>query len=394
MIGVVGVDHSVPVVIREKFSVSKKKTRRKLNELKEIFEEAVILSTCNRTEVYFKPKIQKKSVTEELFRVMGWDERLSKYVYSLEGREAVEHLMHLSSGFLSVVLGEEQILSQIKSAYGDALEEKSVGKEFSSLFRKSIRCGKTFRAESKLHEIPVSSSSIAVSESRRRYASHYMIIGYGDVGKLTLKYLLSSQAEKVYLVVRDSNGVQVMDSRVEVIEYSERSRYYGEVDCIISSTSAPHVVVEHEDALKGKLIFDLAVPRDVSESVYSDPEIEVYNIDMLRRIDDENQKKRAALMESKRGIIESYIEEFYHWKATSELAETIAEMQRKSSEIVESRHRTFRNKRESRDVDELARQMIESASSAYLNRAIEVMKSETLKGRGEECLKIIEKIFC
>lgn len=185
-----------------------------------------------------------------------------------------------------------------------------------------------------------------------------------------------------------------MDSRVEVIEYSERSRYYGEVDCIISSTSAPHVVVEHEDALKGKLIFDLAVPRDVSESVYSDPEIEVYNIDMLRRIDDENQKKRAALMESKRGIIESYIEEFYHWKATSELAETIAEMQRKSSEIVESRHRTFRNKRESRDVDELARQMIESASSAYLNRAIEVMKSETLKGRGEECLKIIEKIFC
>lgn len=394
MIQLIVVDHSVPVVIREKFSVPQKKLSKYLGKLREVFEEVLVLSTCNRMEIYFRSQLEGNEALEVLFEIMGWDFRLQKYTTHFVGKDAVEHLMHLASGFLSVVLGEEQILSQIKSSYRVALQENSVGKEFSSLFRKAIRCGKSFRTEAKLYEIPVSSSSIAVSESRRRYARSYMVIGYGDVGKLTLKYILSSQAEKVYLVVQDKGGVQIQDNRVEVIDYSERKSYYGDVDCIISSTSAPHTVVDYEDSLKGKLIFDLAVPRDVSEKVYADSEIEVYNIDMLRRIDDENQKKRREHMEEKRYIVESYIAEFYEWKSTAELSPLIAEMKKKSAEIVESRHRTFRNKRETKDIDGLAEKMIESASNVYLNRAIEVMKSEMLEGRDERCLEIIKKIFC
>lgn len=393
MIQIIGVDHDVPVVVRERFSVSQKKLGERLKSLKAVFEEVAILSTCNRTEIYFKSRKDYGDIVEQLFYAMNWDIKLKKYIYHLKERMAVDHIMYLSSGFHSVVVGEDQILSQIKSSYESALAEKSIGREFSSLFKKSIRCGKEFRSRSKLYQIPVSSSSIAVSESRRRYAQRYMVIGYGDVGKLTLKYILSSQVEKVYIVVKDGDKIEIDHPAVEIIPYGERIERYGDVDCIISSTSAPHTVVDYEESLRGKLIFDLAVPRDVSDSVYSSHEIEVYNIDMLRKIDSENQKKRQAIMDENRFIVEKYIREFYDWKSTAELSPIILEIQRKSEEVVESRHRTFKNKRESRDVDELARTMIKSTSNVYVNRAIEVMKSEILEGRGEECLEIIKKIF-
>jgi glutamyl-tRNA reductase len=362
--------------------------------LKFLLDEVLIISTCNRTEIYFKSKNKKENIVELIFKEMNWDKKLEKYIYHLLDREAVEHAMYLVCGFQSVVIGEEQILSQFKQSYRSSLNAKSIKSEFSSLFKKAIKCGKEFRYNSELYRIPVSSSSIAVSEAKRRKAKRYMILGYGDVGKLTLKYILSSDFEKVYIVVPDDFQEEINHPKVELINFSERRKYYSIVDCIISSTSAPHPLIEYEDSLKGKLIFDLAVPRDVGESVYLSHETEVYNIDMLRKVDRENQEKRKRIMEENSYIVEKYIKEFYDWKTTKELTPLIIEIKNTAEQIVDSRHETFKNKRETKDVDELAYTLIKSTSNAYVNRAIDLLKSKSLEGRGEECLDIIKKIFC
>lgn len=393
MIQSIGVDHRLPIEIREQFSVINKRIEANLDELSKVSYETVLLSTCNRTEIYFISDSLGDEVIDEIFDTMGWNKSLKKYTFYKNEEETVEHLMLLVCGFDSLIRGEDQILSQVKQAYELSLKNKTLGSEFSRLFKKVIRCGKEFRQATQLHRIPISYSSISVNESIRRGFTKFMVVGYGEVGKLTLKYILSNKFEKVYVVVRDENEADFFDPKVEFISFKEREYYYDQVESIITATSAPHTVIEKSENLKNKVIFDLAVPRDVAQEVYSDETIEIYNVDKLDDMDHENQLKRKEIMEKNRYIIDKYIKEFTDWKSTKEIIPYILKMKDKKEEIVDKRHKAFVNKIKTKDNIEFSRVLMDSTANAYLNRAIEVLKEEYLKGNGEECLKIIKKIF-
>lgn len=394
MIQVLGLKKNLKIDIREKFSIIQKRIEEKTMLLGEVCSEVVIISTCNRTEIYFDSNKSVDGVIEDIFEKLNWDKNFKNSFFYYENELAVNHLMEVVCGFDSLILGEDQILGQVKEAYEIALKLGIIKSNLKKLFQLAITCGKEFRNKSKLNKIPVSSSSIAVNEARKNGCTSFMVLGFGNVGELVCKYILSGKFDVLYIVVRNTSVVNIADDRVKVISFHDRQNHYEEVDCIISCTSAPHPVIwKNELPDKNLEVFDLALPRDAEEAVYSMNNIKVYDIDTISSIDLYNREKRKNVMLENKRIIDKYIEEFYEWKKLQKVVNDIIKIKQSGEKVYKRRYETFKNKKNTKDNEKLANTLIKSTSDAYINRAIEVLKEEELKGSGEECLRIIRKIF-
>lgn len=397
MIQVIGLKKNIELEIREKLSLNTKKQEEYANELLNYFNEVVIISTCNRTEIYFNSSYTGEEGLKKIFEVFKWDLNLKKYYFCLDEESTIKHLMEVVSGFHSRILGEDQILGQIKTAYKQALRIGSVKCELQRLFQDAITCGKRFRTEGKLYEIPVSSSSIAVNEAIDSGAKSFMVIGFGEVGKLVVKYALAQAITSLILVVRNVESItDSIDSRVKVMNYDECRENIDNVECIISCTSAPHLVIEEKHVKKDGdplIIFDLAVPRDIAREIGNYKRVELYDIDDISAMDDINKKLRDERMQYFKYITYDSIREFTDWKKLRGISPYIKNIKEAGDKVVEERCDTFYNKCKNSDDIKLAKLLIKSTSDAYVNRAIEVLKEEKLKGCEDECLRILEKIF-
>lgn len=397
MIQLVGFKKNIDIQIREKLSINFKKQGLYREKLLEYFSEVVILSTCNRTEIYVNSLLSTEETLRRVFEVLNWDINLIGHCFCLEEYGAVKHLMEVICGFHSRILGEDQILGQIRDAYQEALGDKSVKRELQRLFQDAISCGKKFRTEGKLHEIPVSSASIVASNVVKKKIKDIMICGYGEVGKLVTKYILPHDFESLIIVVRDISKVDdIDDPRVKVMNFKKAKEEINNVGCIISCTSAPHTVIEEKDINKSGdavVIFDLAVPRDVDANLSEFERVTLFDIDDISKMDDENKKLRDIRMTKNKYISDKYLKEFLDWKKLRDISETIREFKYIENEIVNDRVETFAHKcKNERDI-QLAEMLIKSTSNTYVNRAIEVLKEETLKGSDSECIRMLEKIF-
>lgn len=394
MIQVVGIRHDVQIDIRQRLSIIPKHVEKVLKSMEYICQEGIIISTCNRTEIYFNSEKDDISMVKDIFECAAWDIKLMDYTFHHRGIDAIKHIMDVSCGFDSLIPGEDQILGQVKGAYDLAVKAGTLKNELQRLFQTAITCGKEFRTKSKLCKVPVSTASIVIREARKRGIGRFMILGFGEIGKLASKYILSGDYDILYIAVRDTSAVDIDDEKIRIIPFKERAKYYNDVDCIVSATSAPHVVISADELTdKNFLIFDMAVPRDVDEDVYKLKNVEVYDIDRLSSLNDENYNERKAIMEQYRFIVDKYIEDYVEWQNLREIAPTIHSLKCCGEKIYKRRLKTFRNKKESKDGEMLAEMLLKSTSNAFVNRAIEVLKDEYLKGRGEECKRIIEKIF-
>jgi glutamyl-tRNA reductase len=397
MIGLIGIRKNTPLDIREKFIIKPKKYEEYINELLKEMKEVVILATCNRTEIYFNASFNEEELLKKIFDIFNWDNDYKQYIFITTSKDVYRHLFEVCCGFHSKILGEDQILGQIKNVYEESLNIKAVTLELHRLFQEAITCGKRFRKEAKLFEIPVSSSSIVVNESISNGCTKFMVLGYGEVGKLVVKYLLSHGVKRIYLVVRNNKiKDEIQDERIKIIGFEEKNKYIDEVECIIGCTSAPHAVVNKSDINeKGNklIIYDLSVPRDVEKEVALLDRAEVYNIDTISRINDKNKKLRKEKMEENRHIMTKYLKEYEDWLKLRSVSPEIKRLKALGNEISEKRIRTFSHKSNSEKDINLANKLIKSTSDFYINRAIEVIKEEALKGCSEECMKIIEQIF-
>jgi glutamyl-tRNA reductase len=397
MIGLLGIRKNTPLEVREKFIIKQKNYNEYVEQLLEDMQEVVILATCNRTEIYFNASFNEEELLKKIFGIFNWNYDYKQYVFITKEKDVYRHLFEVCCGFHSKILGEDQILGQVKDAYEQALDIDAVSLELHRLFQEAITCGKRFRKEAKLFEIPVSSASIVANEAFNHGCTKYMVLGYGEVGKLVLKYLLSHGIKLVYLVVRNNKiKEEITDERVKVTSFEEKNKYIDEVECIIGCTSAPHPVVKKSDINEEGhklIIYDLSVPRDVEKEVALLDRTEVYNIDTISYINDQNKALRKEKMEEHKFIMNKYLKEYEEWLKLRIIAPEIKRLKNLGKEISQKRIETFKHKsRNEKDVP-LAEKLIKSASDFYINRAIEVMKEEALKGCEEECLKIIEKIF-
>lgn len=403
MIKLIGLNKDVDIDVRSRFNIPSTLLEENLLKLKEICEEVIILSTCNRTELYFTCD-DKKDIIDDIFEKLNWNLDDKKYIFVAEEDNAIKHLMELCCGFHSKILGEDQILGQIRDAYFSSLKINAVKGILERLFNTAISCGKEFKTETMLYKIPVSSSSIAVKEAINQNKKNFMIIGFGEVGKLCFKTLIvnNHNYEKIYILGRNVEKLKSdellnpLPNNIEIIDLKLLKDYIPLVDTIISCTSAPNSIICKDDLLldKSLLIFDLAVPRDVAKDVYELDNVNIYNIDQLHIIDEKNKSLRKNVMDEHFYIVEKHIKEYTEWKKLRALSPHIVSMISKGNVISKNRFKTYTQKKYTKDNDKLVETLIKSTSNAYVNKAIEVLKEETLKGNGEKALSLISKIFC
>ena len=394
MLGLIGIKKGVDVSIREKLVISPRTKDLISNSLRNITDEFVILSTCNRTEIYFKGQGIDK---ELIFEVLNWDKSLLEYVFYIDDESAVKHLFELACGFHSRILGEDQILGQIRDAYLEGVEKGHIFSELMRLFEEAISCGKRFRSDTKLYEIPVSSSSIAVNKVIESKAEKLMVMGYGTIGKLVIKYALGTELKEINIVVRDKSKVEkITDQRVNILTYNEARERLNEMDGLISCTAASHLVVEKYHINKeGKniLLIDLAMPRDIDPQLQNYERVQLLDIDKISKLDDKNKHLRVERMQKNKYIIDKYIKEYMNWLNLRCVTNYIKEFKDSGDFIVSHRVKSFENKCKNKEDAKLAEILIKSTADYYINRAIKVLKNEKAKGREEQCLRILMEIF-
>ena len=394
MLGLIGIKKGVDVSIREKLVISPRTKDLISNSWRNITDEFVILSTCNRTEIYFKGQGIDK---ELIFEVLNWDKSLLEYVFYIDDESAVKHLFELACGFHSRILGEDQILGQIRDAYLEGVEKGYIFSELMRLFEEAISCGKRFRSDTKLYEIPVSSSSIAVNKVIESKAEKLMVMGYGTIGKLVIKYALGTELKEINIVVRDKSKVEkITDQRVNILTYNEARERLNEMDGLISCTAASHLVVEKYHINKeGKniLLIDLAMPRDIDPQLQNYERVQLLDIDKISKLDDENKHLRVERMQKNKYIIDKYIKEYMNWLNLRCVTNYIKEFKDSGDFIVSHRVKSFENKCKNKEDAKLAEILIKSTADYYINRAIKVLKNEKAKGREEQCLRILMEIF-
>ena len=404
MFRVIGLNKDVSLDIRSRFSINSSELENYLLKLNIFLDEVIILSTCNRTEIYFNSCEKNDDLLlDNIFRTLDWNLDDKKYTFISTGENTVRHIMELCSGFHSKILGEDQILGQVRDAYFKSLELNTIKGELGRLFLTAISCGKEFRTKTALYKIPVSSSSIAIKEAISSNKRNFMIIGFGDVGKLCFKTLTGNENnyDKLYIACRNVEKVkndmllQDINSKIEIIDIKSKNTYLNFIDVLISCTSSKEFVIHKSDVenLNELLIFDLAVPRDIDTSIDNLSHIKLYDIDMIHLIDEKNKTLRKNIMNEHYDIIKSHMYEYLNWYKLRSLSPHIMKMVEYSSNIYNPRFKTYKQKKFTKDNDKLVETLIKSTSNAYVNKAIEVLKEETLNGNGEEALYIISKIF-
>ena len=397
MLGLIGIRKNVDINIRERLAIALSKQSKAVKELNKLYEEVVIISTCNRTEIYISGCLESEEDIRKIFEVLDWDISLLEYTFYLEEISVAKHLLEVVCGFHSKILGEDQILGQIKLAYELSLENKAIHTKLLRLFEEAISCGKKFRTESKLYEIPVSASSIAVKEVEEFGASSIMVLGYGTIGSLVVKYALGSKFNKVFIVVRNKDKVpDLKDDRVNILDFNEYREVINEVDAVISCTAAPHVVIKNDyinNNGKEIMLIDLALPRDIDEALSQNERVTLLDIDTISKLDVDNKKLRNEKMNEYKFLVDEYLNEYKNWLNIREVTYYIHEMKNTGNSVIESRVKSFEHKcKDKRDI-ELATTLIKSTSDYYVNRAIKLLKEEKLKGRENECLNILKQIF-
>ncbi len=350
----VGISYkTAPLEIRERFAINAESGQSMLDRLLEFVRNCIVLATCNRTEVYttvHDPGLGEQHLKRFLSDWSGLSlEEVAKYSYSKSHQEAIKHLFRVGCGLDSMVLGEDQILGQVKEAMENAQARGAVDAVLSNLFKGAIRTGKRARTLTDIGRYPVSVSSAAVSAAKEFAGSleskKVLVISAGDAGKLTGKSLMSQGANitvtsrtfrKAKELARDIGGVAIpFDGLIDAITDS---------DMIISSTGAPQYILTKEQirsAIPGRsgrplFIVDIAVPRDIEPEVSDLPGVVLKNIDDLQAVAESSKLQRQGEVSKVEDIINSDIERFVAWWHTLGVVPTITALTDRAEYIRQS----------------------------------------------------------
>jgi len=339
----VGLSHkTAPIEIREKLTFPAHRQAEALSALThtDSISEAVILSTCNRTEIYVLSADEGGAdavidFLAEFHELSRHD--LARYLYIVEGQAVVKHLFRVVSSLDSMVLGEAQILHQVKEAYDSACESSSAKRVFHKLFRQSFEVGKRVRTETAIGESAVSISYAAVELAKKVFDTlegrTILVVGAGKMSELTAKHLVSQGVRSVLVANRTYERAVELAEKFEgtPIPYETLFERMREADIVISSTSAPGYVIEKNQVtgvMKGRraplFFIDIAVPRDIDPAVNDLSGAFVYDIDDLNGVVQSNLEERMHEAKRAEVIIEEEIAEFEAWLDSMEVVPTIA----------------------------------------------------------------------
>ncbi len=416
LIIVVGVNHrTAPVEIREKLSFSEHYLGESLNKLKEYpaIEGCVIISTCNRTEIYAATREMDEglnAIWDFLSRKSGVDiSEIKNCTYAHTLYDTIRHLFRVASGLDSMVLGETQILGQVRQAYQTACSFGATNRVINTLFQQALTVGKRVRTETGIDQNSVSISYTAVELARQIFGSlngrTVLIIGAGKMSELTALHLVANGVSGVIVSNRSFDRAVSLAERFggKAVKFDQLLRHMAEADIVISCTAASHFVVRSGDVeqmMSGRrgrqiMMIDIAVPRDIDPAVAKIPGVALYDVDDLQNVVDQHlhERKKAAVIAE--GIIEEELEQFMKWLATQFAVPTITALKQWGEEIKQQELRRALNRLG--ELSDHDRKVIGSLANSIVNKILHLpvtrVKEYALTPEGHLYTEVLQNLF-
>jgi len=389
----IGINHwDAPVEVREKFSLDESRKRLFLDAARrEGIRSIFIVSTCNRTEV-----IANGASAQELIRLLtnysdGNLDEFHKYGFEFDGYRAVEHIFRVATGLDSQILGDLQIVKQVKEGYELASKEGVVSGEMHRLMQHVFRAHKRSRNETSLGHGAATVAYAAVKFAAQTFESlankNILLVGTGKIGKVTCKNLINLGASKLTLINRTRNRAEFVADRfnLEVADMDRLPEQIAEADLVIVATGSSKPVIRPEhmgpsmDNPKFKVMLDLSVPRNIDPNVAHLDFVDVANMDMLGDVTDEAYRKREEEVPLVKKIIEQELSDYQLWMNEQRVVPTIKALTRKFESIREDEFDFFKNKISANDqekIDNLTRRIVNKIAAYSIEHLRDHHESE------------------
>lgn len=346
--------HTAPVSVRERHTFPPARMSEALVALRdyEAVVEAVMLSTCGRLEIYAELQDYEKGVQQlkaflQNFR-HGEVPDLDSYLYTLLGTQAIEHLFRVCTGLDSMLIGEAEILGQVKDAYIQAQRAGSAGTGMHKLFREALHAGKAARTQTRIGKEFVSVASAAVDLAKQHLGNlkdkTVLVVGAGKMGRTAAKRLRTEGAQHVYITSRSMKGVAQIIADVGLgspLEMAGLSQALTAADIVITSTGASHFILTPQNVAQAMhqrnnrpiFIVDIAVPRDVDPAVAQTAGVVLVDIDGLKELVESNLESRREAIPLVEEIIAEYVQRFRKWYQSRIAVPVIASLTQRAEAI-------------------------------------------------------------
>lgn len=384
-LAIVGLNHkTASVEVRERVAFTEASIERALSTLivQDCVEESLILSTCNRTEVYcvfktgcFDTQLLRRFVADSNGLCC---EEIDPYLYELSNREAVQHLFRVVSGLDSMVVGENQIAAQAKQAYRIATTVKATGPILNKLFHVAFRVGKKVRSQTGIGTGSLSISQVACDLAekifRRLSERSVLLIGAGENGELTAKILKGRGVQRLFITNRTLATAHQLAQKIgaEAVPFEDLARILADVDIIISSTGAPEAILGPEQitpVLSRRqlplFVIDLAVPRDIDPAVDRLNNVFLYDLDALQGVVEKSLDHRSGAAHQAKQIVTAEVDRFVTWHTGQKATPTIVEMQARFDAIRQAELDKIRDKMTDEQYE-----LVEAATRAMMNKVL------------------------
>ncbi len=407
-----GINHlTAPVDIREKVAFAPGQMHEALHALLDIpaVNESVIVSTCNRTEIYCDATTDSGEVISDwLSEFHGiHDGKLSPYIYQHSDQDVARHLFRVASGLDSMVLGEPQILGQLKESYDQARGGNAVNSILDRLFQHSFSVAKRVRTDTEIGANPVSVAFAAVNLSKQIFGQldelHALMIGAGETIELVSRHLRSQKIGSMTIANRSLERAQTLAEQVdaEAVPISQVPDELVKADIVIASTASQLPILGKgatESALRQRrrrpiFMVDLAVPRDIEAEVGELEDIYLYTVDDLKHVVDENLKGRELAAEAAEEIIDIEVAAFNQWLKTHQSADHIRQL-RDSAELIKQRaiERAIAQLQQNADPQATLERLANELTNKLLHKPTLEMR-KALQSEDEERIRLLKSLI-
>jgi len=403
--------HTAPIEIREKVAIARSDYSDRVRELCALpgIEEVVVLSTCNRTEIYcLSTEAGKLKLVDWVHRINDIPAGdLDRHFYHHQGEDAARHLIRVASGLDSLVLGETQILGQLKDAWQQAHDAGSLGKVLDRLFQHTFNAAKTIRTNSGISDHTVSVAYTAVVLARQIFGNlnskTVVLVGAGEMVQLCGRYLRDHGIANLLIVNRSREKAEELAGEMgaSAMTLDKLGEALPRADILISSTASPEPVIRKADikaALRKRrrrpmFLVDIAVPRDIDPEVSKLKDVYLYTIDDLQQVVDENMQQRNAAAQSATGDVDESVAAFMRWLSGIRAARTLKRIREQSHEFEKDlTERALRKLEAGQDATDVLEQMASTLTNKILHLPSKRLR-EAAESQDYEVLKAADRIF-
>lgn len=418
MIGIlnIGLNHkTAPVELRERFALDDEKIQDALTSVRSLpcIKEGLFLSTCNRVEslcITDEPETAREEIISLIANIGNVTrEKLLKLLYEYQGMDAVSHIFRVSSSLDSMVMGEPQILGQVKEAYRYAVNARTSGIILNRLMHRAFRTAKRVRTETGISDSAVSVSYSAVELAKKIFfrleGRSVLLVGAGEMAELSARHLINNGVSRVFIANRTfERALQLAkEFRGTAVSFEELQDRLTDVDIVLTSTGAQGYVIHYahvKEAMKKRknrplFFIDIAVPRDVAPEINNLSNVYLYDIDDLKNVIEINLEKRKQEAVKAERIIKEEVVKFEKWLTTLEVVPTIKSLKEKVEQIRVSELKKTLS--QLKDIDPEKKRLIEtltiSITDKILNDPIIVLKRKADRPTRDLFLDITKELF-